>query len=178
MLPGSASQLQAQLVRQAEQQLQRQAYGALKQQQQQRPRTPPPPLHGRLLCRELPDGRRVWGRLHFVGTSDAHRPYVAVFEDGSQHSHDDASVEPHLQPQDARLPPGVTLPTPFSAASTWQPALNRNVIGVKHASAADIRSVVWWLSQSQCRSTRNRIPAKHIMSKQPSIQGAWSATTF
>jgi hypothetical protein len=56
--------------------------------------------------------------------------------------------------------------------------LNSNVIGVKQRSAADIREVVWWLTQSQCRPRTRRIPAKHMVSKQPSIQGAWNATTF
>lgn len=56
--------------------------------------------------------------------------------------------------------------------------LNSNVIGVKQRSAADIRGVVWWLTQSQCRPRTRRIPAKHMVSKQPSIQGAWNATTF
>jgi hypothetical protein len=58
------------------------------------------------------------------------------------------------------------------------PPTNSNVIGVKHRSASEIGEVVWWLSQSQCRPTQRRITAKHIRSKQPSIQGSWTTTTF
>lgn len=55
---------------------------------------------------------------------------------------------------------------------------NSNVIGVKHYSPAQIQETVWWLSQSQCRSMERRIPANHISTKRPSIQGVWSVTTF
>jgi hypothetical protein len=58
------------------------------------------------------------------------------------------------------------------------PRLNSNVIGVKHLEPDAIKQVVWWLSQSQGRPKTRRIPSKHIVSKQPSIQGAWTASTF
>jgi hypothetical protein len=58
------------------------------------------------------------------------------------------------------------------------PRMNSNVIGVKSRSAAEIREVVWWLTQSQCRPRTSRIPARHMVSKHRSIQGPWNATTF
>jgi alkaline phosphatase len=65
-----------------------------------------------------------------------------------------------------------------AAAAEGQPRLNNNVIGVKHLEPRDIQQVVWWLSQSQGRAKTSRIPTKHIVSKQPSIQGVWTASTF
>lgn len=56
--------------------------------------------------------------------------------------------------------------------------MNSNVIGMKSRSAAEIREVVWWLTQSQCRPRTSRIPARHMVSKHRSIQGPWNATTF
>lgn len=56
--------------------------------------------------------------------------------------------------------------------------MNSNVIGVKSRSAAEIKEVVWWLTQSQCRPRTSRIPARHMVSKHRSIQGPWNATTF
>ena len=65
-----------------------------------------------------------------------------------------------------------------AAAAAGPARLNSNVIGVKHLEPEAIKQVVWWLSQSQGRPKTSRIPSKHIVSKQPSIQGAWTASTF
>lgn len=65
-----------------------------------------------------------------------------------------------------------------AAAATEAERMHSNVIGVKHLAAGDIQQVVWWLSQSQGRPKTRRIPSKHIVSRQPSIQGAWTASTF
>lgn len=56
--------------------------------------------------------------------------------------------------------------------------VSSNVVGVKHQSAEDIKSVVWWLTQSQGRAMTSRVPNKHIRSRRPSIQGEWTPNTF
>lgn len=56
--------------------------------------------------------------------------------------------------------------------------LNSNIVGVKHLSAAEIKHIVWWLTQSQGRPTTTRVPNKHIRSRRCSIQGAWTSSTF
>eukprot|EP00879_Flechtneria_rotunda_P005169 GHRR01005451.1.p1 GENE.GHRR01005451.1~~GHRR01005451.1.p1 ORF type:complete len:171 (+),score=37.79 GHRR01005451.1:332-844(+) len=53
-----------------------------------------------------------------------------------------------------------------------------NVIGVKHQDAKGIADIVWWLSQSQGRSTQKRIPMKHVDGHRRSIQGQWTASMF
>lgn len=59
-----------------------------------------------------------------------------------------------------------------------QQRMNSNVIGLKSCSPQEIQELVWWLTQSQCRPRTSRIPVKHVVSKQRSIQGSWTATTF
>eukprot|EP00878_Enallax_costatus_P007177 GHUV01007521.1.p1 GENE.GHUV01007521.1~~GHUV01007521.1.p1 ORF type:complete len:169 (+),score=54.61 GHUV01007521.1:323-829(+) len=63
-------------------------------------------------------------------------------------------------------------------AAAEAPRLNSNIVGLKHLSAAEIKSVVWWLTQSQGRPATTRVPNKHIRSRRCSIQGAWTPNTF
>eukprot|EP00877_Chromochloris_zofingiensis_P015103 jgi/Chrzof1/9847/Cz04g18060.t1 len=66
---------------------------------------------------------------------------------------------------------------PFIEAEYALPHSTRTV-GVKHRSPKDISDIVWWLRCSQGYNTRNRIPMARIISKQPSVQGSWTISTF
>jgi hypothetical protein len=62
--------------------------------------------------------------------------------------------------------------------SQEQPRTNTRVVAVNSRSPKQIQQTVWWLTQSQCRPLTSRVPARHIVSKNRSIQGAWTVTTF
>jgi len=63
------------------------------------------------------------------------------------------------------------------AAAELAAATSARTIGVKHKSAAEIREHLWWLRCGQGRNAQKRVPGKHWVSKQPSIQGAWTVNT-
>jgi hypothetical protein len=79
-------------------------------------------LHGRLVLKAFTDpatgkGRKYWGRIYFKDAES--RPYYfrVVYEDGDSHHATMAGIKRYLQPEDAVLPPGASIPTPESLAA-------------------------------------------------------------
>jgi hypothetical protein len=72
-------------------------------------------MDGRLVCKAASGGEVLWGRIHYRGNSDGHKPYCVVYEDGSEEVCGNQAVAKRrgwLQPKGTVLPPGVTVPAP------------------------------------------------------------------
>lgn len=72
-------------------------------------------LHGRLVKQHFVDRstgirRPFWGRVHFVSATRRPQYFDVKFEDGDVYQYTLAEVKKHLQPVNAVLPAGVTIP--------------------------------------------------------------------
>jgi hypothetical protein len=56
--------------------------------------------------------------------------------------------------------------------------LHSHTVALRNLTPPEIARELWWLASSQGRPQSSRIPVRHVVSKRPSIQGAWSAGTF
>lgn len=56
--------------------------------------------------------------------------------------------------------------------------LHNHTVGLRNMTAGQVQKELWWLCSSQGRPQSSRIPAKRVVSRNPSIQGMWSVTTF
>ncbi|GBF94060.1 hypothetical protein Rsub_07328 [Raphidocelis subcapitata] len=53
-----------------------------------------------------------------------------------------------------------------------------HTVALRNLAPPEIARELWWLASSQGRPQKSRIPPQHVVSKRPSIQGAWSVGTF
>jgi hypothetical protein len=77
-------------------------------------------MQGRLVRRLLPDGEELWGRIFYRGNTEGHRPYLVVYQDGSQEICGNQAVAKRpgwLLPEGALLPTDVIVPSPSTAAA-------------------------------------------------------------
>jgi hypothetical protein len=51
-------------------------------------------------------------------------------------------------------------------------------VSLRNLTPQEISRELWWLIGSQGRPQHSRVPPKRVISRNPSIQGAWSPTTF
>ncbi len=51
-------------------------------------------------------------------------------------------------------------------------------VGVKNLDAQQIAEHVQWLQSTKGRPTQRKVPPRRVISRNPSIQGAWSVETF
>lgn len=75
-------------------------------------------MEGRLVRKLLPDGEECWGRIHYRGNADGRRPYVVVYQDGTEEvcgNHAVAKRIGWLQAEGTQLPYGVNIPAPSNA---------------------------------------------------------------
>ncbi|KAI8473516.1 MAG: hypothetical protein J3K34DRAFT_410983 [Monoraphidium minutum] len=56
--------------------------------------------------------------------------------------------------------------------------LHTHTVALRNLSRQEVRRELWWLCGSQGRPQSSRAPPRRVVSRRPSIQGAWSVTTF
>jgi site-specific DNA-cytosine methylase len=72
-------------------------------------------LHGSLIMQNFKDPatgrvRPFWGRVHFISAERRPRYFDVHFEDGDIYDYTKTEIDLYLQPPDAVLPPGTTIP--------------------------------------------------------------------
>jgi hypothetical protein len=74
-------------------------------------------MQGRLVRRVLPGGEEVWGQIHYRGNADSYRPYLVVYQDGSEEVCGNQAIAKRpgwVLPEGTQLPRGVRIPAPSS----------------------------------------------------------------
>jgi hypothetical protein len=97
-------------------------------------------MQGRLVRKVLADGEQLWGMVHYRGNADGRRPYLVVYQDGSEEvcgNHAVAKRPDWLMPEGVTLPSGVMIPPPSSAA------LGAVLAGAAAAAGQKVRAYPW-----------------------------------
>jgi hypothetical protein len=97
-------------------------------------------MQGRLVRKVLADGEQLWGKVHYRGNADGRRPYLVVYQDGSEEvcgNHAVAKRPGWLMPEGVALPSGVMIPEPSSAA------LGAVLAGAAAAARQKVRTHPW-----------------------------------
>lgn len=97
-------------------------------------------MQGRLVRKVLADGEQLWGMVHYRGNTDGRRPYLVVYQDGSEEvcgNHAVAKRPGWLMPEGVALPSGVMIPEPSSAA------LGAVLAGAAIAARQKVRAYPW-----------------------------------
>jgi hypothetical protein len=74
----------------------------------------------RLVRKLLPGGEELWGRIFYRGNTEGHRPYLVVYQDGSEEICGNQAVAKRpgwLLPEGTLLPSDVNIPSPSAAAA-------------------------------------------------------------
>lgn len=85
-----------------------------------------------------------------------------------------AAARPHLPPQPPPLPP----PPAAHALPEKADKTHSHTVSLRNYARPDIQRELWWLASSQGRPQSSRAPPRRVISRRPSIQGAWSVVTF
>jgi hypothetical protein len=76
-------------------------------------------MDGRLVRKALPGGEELWGRIRYRGNADGRKPYLVVYQDGSEEicgNHAVAKRPGWVLPEGTQLPHGVRIPVPSESA--------------------------------------------------------------
>jgi hypothetical protein len=77
-------------------------------------------MQGRLVRKLLPGGEELWGRIFYRGNIEGHRPYLVVYQDGSEEICGNQAVAKRpgwLLPEGTLLPSDVNIPSPNAATA-------------------------------------------------------------
>lgn len=97
-------------------------------------------MQGRLVRKALPGGEQLRGMLHYRGKADGRRPYLVVYQDGSEEvwgNHAVAKRPGWLQAEGTQLPFGVTVPPPSQMGAQLAAAQGVGNCHWPHVALAD-----------------------------------------